>query len=155
MENNEQTYCYINVKEVPNFYNSFINRINSSKYLTVANIGGQNCLCFIMDNHNKNDKSLNFDFENQVYPFIFLNDKLNKMFVDIVTNRAYFYNAVNKGVGDYIEEVIPSGINLSNEDVKKYVNTIPFVRYKEIIEEFEKIMKESYCLDMGIDRANR
>ena len=155
MENSLQTYCYIDIKLVPSFYEGVLNRLNWSKYLTLDNINGKNCLCFIMDNHLKKDEGLDFEFENQVFPFIFINDKASKMFVDVITNKSYPYGSVNKGIGDFIEEVHPVNIELSKEDVLRYINTIPFARYKEILEEFEKVVKDAYKITDEINRAIR
>lgn len=155
MENNNQTYCYIDIKLIPPFSDAVLNRLNWSKYLTIDNINGKSCLCFIMDNHLKKDDSLNFDFENQVYPFIFMKDKSSKMFVDVITNKIYPFGSVNKGIGDYIDEVTSVDAALTNEDVMKYINTIPFIRYKEVLNEFEKVISEAYKVYIDNDRAGR
>ena len=156
MENNEQRYCYIDIKLEPSFYENVLSRLNSSKYLTLTSINGKNCLCFIMDKSDINDKSLKYEFDNPVYPFIFINDKKSKMFIDVVTSESYPYETINKGIGDYITEVIPSDVNLTDEEVKNFKNRVNFSRYNgEILKEFERIVTEAYKLEQDNNRANR
>ena len=155
MEGIKETYCYITLKENEEQYNSLLNRISYSKYLSINDINGKKCLCFMLDNQNNKSNGLNFDFENTVYPFMFVHDETNKMYIDPITNKTYPYGSINKAIGDYITEDSIPGINLSDNDIRNYINKIPFMVYKPVLEELEKVIKEGYKLNESDIRTSR
>lgn len=160
MNKNNWTYCCINLikyEEDKGGYDNVRKLINSDSLLALCGNYDSQFICF--KSYVVDENTGEVTNEVKLIPFIFKHDSDKKVFMDYFTSEIFSYHTYDNepdkrkffedkgGFGEYIEEANPIKINVTNEDVKRILNSMTKLdkeNYRRSLRELKKIVTCGY-----------